>query len=146
MSERFVPPNKPFFVWLNPTRMHVVTHVSDKYESMRTSENGWSIQEAGMAQIDDIVGSVMTYLQDNGLDNNIFTTDNGAEPVSREREDIYIPNELEITAKVRCVGSRAPHADFVAHMYRRPGSSWTIPALSASPIGTGFVSGSARLD
>jgi arylsulfatase A-like enzyme len=28
--------NKPFFVWLNPTRMHVVTHLSEKYESMRT--------------------------------------------------------------------------------------------------------------
>ena len=23
--------NKPFFVWLNPTRMHVVTHLSEKY-------------------------------------------------------------------------------------------------------------------
>ena len=34
--------NKPFFVWLNPTRMHVVTHLSDKYENMRNSENGWS--------------------------------------------------------------------------------------------------------
>ena len=32
---------KPFFVWLNPTRMHVVTHLSDKYEKMRTPENGW---------------------------------------------------------------------------------------------------------
>ena len=31
---------KPFFLWLNPTRMHVVTHLSDKYESMRTPENG----------------------------------------------------------------------------------------------------------
>jgi arylsulfatase len=74
--------NKPFFVWLNPTRMHVVTHLSEKYESMRTPENGWSIQEAGMAQLDDIVGSVMIYLQNNGLDNNtivVFTTDNGAE-------------------------------------------------------------------
>ena len=73
---------KPFFVWLNPTRMHVVTHLSDKYEALRTPENGWSIQEAGMAQLDDIVGSVMTYLKDNGLDQNtivVFTTDNGAE-------------------------------------------------------------------
>ena len=42
---------KPFFVWLNPTRMHVITHLSDKYEAMRTSENGWSEQEAGMAQL-----------------------------------------------------------------------------------------------
>jgi arylsulfatase A-like enzyme len=73
---------KPFFVWLNPTRMHVVTHLSEKYEAMRTPENGWSIQEAGMAQLDDIVGSVMTYLKNNGLDDNtivVFTTDNGAE-------------------------------------------------------------------
>jgi len=74
--------NKPFFLWLNPTRMHVVTHLSDKYEKMRTPENGWSVEEAGMAQLDDIVGSVLQYLKDNGLDNDtivVFSTDNGAE-------------------------------------------------------------------
>jgi arylsulfatase len=74
--------NKPFFVWMNPTRMHVITHLSEKYEAMRTPENGWSIQEAGMVQLDDAVGSVMDYLKNNGLDDNtivIFTTDNGAE-------------------------------------------------------------------
>ena len=74
--------NKPFFLWLNPTRMHVVTHLSDKYEKMRTPENGWSVEEGGMAQLDDIVGSVMKYLQDNGLANDTilaFSTDNGAE-------------------------------------------------------------------
>jgi len=73
---------KPFFMWLNPTRMHVVTHLSDKYEKMRTPENGWSVEEAGMAQLDDIVGAVMKYVKDNGLDDNTiiaFTTDNGAE-------------------------------------------------------------------
>ena len=73
---------KPFFLWLNPTRMHVVTHLSEKYEKRRTSENGWSVSEAGMSQLDDIVGSVMKYLKDNGLDNNTiiaFSTDNGAE-------------------------------------------------------------------
>jgi len=74
--------NKPFFVWLNPTRMHVTTHLSPKYEALRNSENGWTIQEAGMAQLDDIVGAVMQYLKDNGLDDNtivVFTTDNGTE-------------------------------------------------------------------
>ena len=74
--------NKPFFLWLNPTRMHVVTHLSEKYEAMRNSENSWSEQEAGMAQLDDIVGSVMKYLKDNGLEQNTilaFTTDNGTE-------------------------------------------------------------------
>jgi arylsulfatase A-like enzyme len=73
---------KPFFLWLNPTRMHVVTHLSDKYEKMRTPENQWSVEEAGMAQLDDIVGSVMKYIKDNGLDDNTiiaFSTDNGAE-------------------------------------------------------------------
>jgi arylsulfatase len=73
---------KPFFLWLNPTRMHVVTHLSPKYQGMRNSENNWSEEEAGMAQLDDIVGSVMKYLKENGLDSNTivgFTTDNGAE-------------------------------------------------------------------
>ena len=74
--------NKPFFVWLNPTRMHIVTHLSPKYEAMRNSENGWSIEEAGMVQLDDIVGSVMQKLKDIGEDENtivVFTTDNGTE-------------------------------------------------------------------
>jgi arylsulfatase len=73
---------KPFFIWLNPTRMHVVTHLSEKYEKMRTPENGWGVYEAGMAQLDDIVGSVMTKLKNDGLHDNtivVFTTDNGAE-------------------------------------------------------------------
>jgi arylsulfatase A-like enzyme len=74
--------NKPFFVWLNPTRMHVFTHLSEKYENMRTPENGWTIEEAGMAQLDDIVGTVMQKLRDLNIENNTilaFSTDNGAE-------------------------------------------------------------------
>ena len=73
---------KPFFLYLNPTRMHIVTHLSPKYEAMRNSENGWSIHEAGMAQLDDVVGGVLKYLKDNGLEENtiiVFTTDNGTE-------------------------------------------------------------------
>jgi arylsulfatase len=74
--------DKPFFVYLNPTRMHVVTHLSEKYEKMRNSENGWSVEEAGMAQLDDIVGAVLKKLKDAGLERDtivVFTTDNGAE-------------------------------------------------------------------
>jgi arylsulfatase len=73
---------KPFFVWLNPTRMHVVTHLSPKYAAMMNAENGWSIEEAGMAQLDDDIGLVMQHLKDAGLDDNtivVFTTDNGTE-------------------------------------------------------------------
>jgi arylsulfatase len=73
---------KPFFLWLNPTRMHIVTHLSDKYQKLRNSKNGWSIHEAGMAQLDDDVGLVMKKLKDMGVDDNtivVFTTDNGTE-------------------------------------------------------------------
>jgi arylsulfatase len=73
---------KPFFLWLNPTRMHIVTHLSPKYEAMRNSKNGWTLHEAGMAQLDDIVGATMQKLKDLGVDDNtivVFTTDNGTE-------------------------------------------------------------------
>jgi arylsulfatase len=73
---------KPFFLWLNPTRMHIVTHLSPKYEATRNSKNGWTIHEAGMAQLDDDVGLVMQKLKDLGVDDNtivVFTTDNGTE-------------------------------------------------------------------
>ena len=74
--------NKPFFVWLNPTRMHIVTHLSAKYEALRNSENGWSEEEAGMAQLDDDIGIVLQKLKDIGEEENtivVFTTDNGTE-------------------------------------------------------------------
>jgi arylsulfatase A-like enzyme len=73
---------KPFFVWLNPTRMHIITHLSGKYAKMQTPENGWYTYEAGMAQLDDIVGAVMKKLDDLGVADEtilVFTTDNGAE-------------------------------------------------------------------
>jgi len=76
---------KPFFVWINPTRMHVTTHLSPKYLAMMTPENSWTIQEAGMAQLDDDVGLIMQHLKDMGVDDNtivVFTTDNGAEVFS----------------------------------------------------------------
>src|SRR5438876_8593663 len=49
---------------------------------MRTPKVRWSVEEDGMAELDDIVGTVMKYLKDSGLDDNTilaFTTDNGAE-------------------------------------------------------------------
>jgi len=74
--------NKPFFVWINPTRMHIVTHLSPKYTATMNSDNGWSEEEAGMAQLDDDVGIVLQKLKDIGEEDNtivLFTTDNGTE-------------------------------------------------------------------
>jgi arylsulfatase A-like enzyme len=80
--DKAVDDGKPFFLYLNPSRMHVVTHLSGKYQKMRTPENGWGVYEAGMAQLDDVVGGVMKKLKDLGIDDNtivVFSTDNGAE-------------------------------------------------------------------
>jgi arylsulfatase A-like enzyme len=76
---------KPFFIWLNPTRMHVLTHLAPKYEELRNSQNMWSVQEAGMAQFDDIIGDVMKQLDAMGITDNtiiVVSTDNGAEGFS----------------------------------------------------------------
>jgi arylsulfatase A-like enzyme len=73
---------KPFFIWHNPTRMHVWTFLSKKYYSEMNHESNYGLEEAGMAQLDDSVGALLKHLEDIGEADNtivIFTTDNGAE-------------------------------------------------------------------
>ena len=115
---------KPFFCWLNPTRMHIVTHLSEKWEATRNSENGWSEQEAGMAQLDNDVALVLQKLKDMGEDDNtivVFTTDNGTElftwpdggttpvrPVQRDGHGGRLPRALHpALARPRPGGLRA---------------------------------------
>ncbi len=79
--ERANRDGKPFFVWLNPTRMHIFTHLNPKYRALEGQDN-YGLQEAGMAQFDDIVGSVIAKLEEMGIDDNTIigvTTDNGTE-------------------------------------------------------------------
>ena len=76
--ERAHKANKPFFVWLSATRMHVWTRL--KAES--TGRTGIGLYPDGMAEHDDAVGRALAKLEELGiLDNTIvmYSTDNGAE-------------------------------------------------------------------
>ena len=69
---------KPFFVWLNATRMHVWTRL--KEESVGVT--GIGLYPDGMVEHDKAIGVVLEKLEDLGIiDNTIimYSTDNGAE-------------------------------------------------------------------
>jgi arylsulfatase A-like enzyme len=73
---------KPFFIWHNTTRMHVFTYIPPKYQAMMNAKSNYGLEEAGMAQMDDSIGTLLKHLDDIGETDNtivIFTTDNGAE-------------------------------------------------------------------
>jgi len=70
--------NKPFFTWMNFTRMHLFTHVRP---SMR-GQSGMPDNEYadGMLEMDMNVGKLMKALEEMGIAENtivVFTTDNG---------------------------------------------------------------------
>jgi arylsulfatase len=74
---------KPFFVWLNPSRMHLYTRLNDEWRYAAedyTSEADF--YGSGMLQHDHDVGLVLDFLKKNGLDDNTivwYSTDNGPE-------------------------------------------------------------------
>ncbi|MEJ8851830.1 arylsulfatase [Variovorax rhizosphaerae] len=75
--------NQPFFVWLNTSRMHLYTHLSDRDRYLAekfTSEA--DIHGSGMMQHDRDIGLVLKWLDEQGLAQNtivVYTTDNGPE-------------------------------------------------------------------
>ena len=79
--DKAVTDKKPFFVWLNTTRMHVWTHL--KKESQ--GRTGVGLYPDGMMELDDITGAVLKQLDDLGIAENtivVWSTDNGAETVT----------------------------------------------------------------
>jgi arylsulfatase len=68
--------NKPMFVWLNATRMHLYTHVPQSWRG----RSGLNEYADGMLQHDDWVGKILKKVDDLGIADNtivIYTTDNG---------------------------------------------------------------------
>jgi arylsulfatase A-like enzyme len=72
---------KPFFVWHNTTRMHVWTHLSERWNG----KTRLGTYADGMAELDWVVGELLKTLAELGIADNtiiVFTSDNGAEKFS----------------------------------------------------------------
>jgi len=70
---------KPFFTWMNFTRMHIFTHVRPEYEGKAGLGKGYFYAD-GMWEMDQNVGKLLKLLDDLGIANDtivLFTTDNG---------------------------------------------------------------------
>jgi arylsulfatase A-like enzyme len=67
---------KPFFLWFNPSRMHVFTHV--KKENL--GKTGLGFYADGMVEHDEQIGRLLDKLDELGLSENtivVYTADNG---------------------------------------------------------------------
>lgn len=76
--KRQVQASKPFFTWMNFTRMHVFTHV--RASMLGRSGMPGNEYADGMLEMDDNVGKLLKLLDDLGIADNtivVFTTDNG---------------------------------------------------------------------
>ncbi len=70
--------DKPFFVWMNTTRMHIYTHIRPEYKG-KSGMPGNDYAD-GMWEHDQDVGKLLKKLDDMGIADNtivVYTTDNG---------------------------------------------------------------------
>ena len=115
---RQVKQNKPFFTWMNTTRMHLFTHVR---ESMR-GQSGMPGNEYGdgMVEHDGDVGKLLKALDDLGIADNtivVYTTDNGPNQFSwpdaattpfRSEKDTNWEGAFRVPAMVKWPGHIQP--------------------------------------
>lgn len=79
--EQAVKDGKPFFVWYNPTRMHIWTHLKEEYKG----KTGYGIYADGMVEHDALIGRILKKLDELGIMDNtivVYNTDNGSETFS----------------------------------------------------------------
>ena len=118
--QRQAKANKPFFTWMNTTRMHMFTHVR---ESMR-GQSGMKGNEYadGMVEMDGDVGKLLKALDDLKIADNtivIFTTDNGPNAFSwpdaastpfRSEKDTNWEGAFRVPAMIRWPGRIKPNS------------------------------------
>ncbi|MCY1327090.1 Arylsulfatase [compost metagenome] len=76
--EKQVKADKPFFVWMNSTRMHAYTHIRDSLKG-QSGRPGYEYAD-GMIEHDGHVGQLLKTLDDLKVSDNtivVYTTDNG---------------------------------------------------------------------
>lgn len=76
--EKSVKQGKPFFTWVNTSRMHAFTRLSPRWEG----KSGYGLYADGMMEHDHDVGLLLKKLEDLKIADNtivIYTSDNGAE-------------------------------------------------------------------
>jgi arylsulfatase A-like enzyme len=116
--QRQVKADKPFFVWMNTTRMHVFTHVRPSMQG----QSGMPGNEYadGMIEHDGHVGQLLKALDDLGIVNDtivVYTTDNGPNMFSwpdaamtpfRSEKDSNWEGAFRVSAMVRWPGKIKP--------------------------------------
>jgi arylsulfatase A-like enzyme len=73
--------DKPFLLWHNTTRMHVWTHLSERWRD----KTKFGLYADGLQELDWVVGELLAKLDQLGIADNtivVFTTDNGAQKFS----------------------------------------------------------------
>jgi arylsulfatase len=105
---------KPFFTWMNFTRMHAFTHIRPSMQG-RSGMPGNDYAD-GMLEMDDNVGKLLKALDEMGITENtivIFTTDNGPNQWSwpdaattpfRGEKDMQTEGAFRVPAFVRWPG------------------------------------------
>jgi arylsulfatase A-like enzyme len=110
--------DKPFFVWMNTTRMHVFTHVRPEFAG-KSGLNGNEYAD-GMWEHDQDIGKMLKTLDDLGIADNtivIYTTDNGPNQFTwpdaattpfRNEKDSNYEGAFRVPALVRWPGHIKP--------------------------------------
>ncbi|BDC38701.1 arylsulfatase [Paraburkholderia terrae] len=110
--------DKPFFVWMNTTRMHVFTHVRPEYKDKGGMAG--NTYADGMWEHDQDVGKLLKSLDEMGIADNtivVYTTDNGPNQFTwpdaattpfRNEKDSNYEGAFRVPAMVRWPGHVKP--------------------------------------
>ncbi|MFH5776630.1 arylsulfatase [Paracoccus broussonetiae] len=110
---------KPFFTWMNTTRMHFRTHVRPEHRS-EPGLTALTEYADGMIEHDNVIGTLLKSLDDMGIADNtivIYTTDNGPHQNSwpdagttpfRSEKNTNWEGAFRVPAMIRWPGHIAP--------------------------------------